>query len=466
MAPFPPTAPRRTPDPAPGEAVRLSEVVSALSYALDITEGQPMGHAVRSCVIGMQVADTIGLPAADRSALFYALLLKDLGCSSNAAKLSKLFGADDLALKRAHKVTDWTNSAASARYAFEHALPERSPITRAWHTLMLGLREQGSAHEMAATRCERGADIARRLGLEAKTADAIAALDEHWNGEGMPRGLKGDAIPLLGRICGLAQTVEVFAISMGVPAAYDMARKRRGAWFDPELVRALETFEDDVTFWAGLVRTATLGRVAALEPGDRVILADDERLDGVAQAFAQVIDAKSPYTARHSEGVAEIAVGVGAMLGLGAEEQCTLRRAGLLHDIGKLGVSNLILDKPDRLTAEEFAEMKKHPRFTAEILGKVRRFATFAGIAAAHHERLDGSGYHQGLRSWQLCQLSRVLAVADVAEALSAERPYRGALPRDEVLAIMRRQVGTALCPKAFEALEGAFQMAPGVAAG
>jgi putative nucleotidyltransferase with HDIG domain len=451
---LPPTAPKSRPESAE-ESVRFSEVVSALSYALDLTEGQPMGHSVRSCVIGMRCADLIGLPAAERSSLFYALLLKDLGCSSNAARLHQMFDADDRTIKRLYKTIDSNNLAETARYVFANVKPGRSAAARAWRTLVLGLQRHEQNQQVIATRCERGADIAARLGLDAATADAIRALDEHWDGNGLPRGLKGAQIPLLARICGLAQTMEVFAAGFGVSGAYDMLRRRRGTWFDPELVRAMETIEKDVVFWAGLVPAATLQLVSSLEPGDRVIRADARRLDDVAAAFAQVIDAKSPYTAQHSSGVSVIAGELAAAMGLTATEQRTLRRAGLLHDIGKLGVSNAILDKPAQLTPEEFAAMRKHPQHSLDILERVTVFREFATMAAAHHERLDGTGYHVGLRGKQLDRSARILAVADVTEALSAERPYRGALPREEVLAIMRKQVGTGLCAEAFEALEG-----------
>jgi putative nucleotidyltransferase with HDIG domain len=435
--------------------VRLSDIVSALSFALDITEGQPAGHAVRTCVIGMRLADVIHLTSDERSALYYALLLKDLGCSSNAARLARVFRADDQPLKRAHRLTDWTRPADSVAYAFRHSRAGRGALFRAWHTMMLGFTEQGSGREMTETRCERGAEIAGMLGLGTASQEAIRTLDEHWNGRGLPHGLRGNDIPLLGRMAGLVQTLEVFAHAYGVDVAYDVARARRKTWFDPGLVDALEDFEHDHDFWSMLRTADQLDFIAGLEPEDRVLLADDHKLDLVAQAFARVIDAKSPYTALHSVGVAGIAVAIGEGMGLRPEDLVTLRRAALLHDIGKLGVSNRVLDKPGRLTEPEMAEMRKHTRFTLEILTRVRRFARFAELAASHHERLDGTGYHLGLYGRSLDPLARALAVADVCEALSAERPYRRALPFDEVLAVMRRQAGTALCPVAFEVLEG-----------
>ena len=347
----------------PEQGVRLSEVVSALSYALDITEGQAEGHAVRSCVIGMRIGQILGLGEAERSDLFYALLLKDLGCSSNAARLCNLFGADDLRLKQAHKLNDWTDPKASASYAMSH-LPGGHAIAKAWQVLVLAVKGRGSGREMVETRCERGADIARMLDLSTATQAAIRSLDEHWDGQGLPMGISGDGIPLLARICCLAQTVEVFLSAHGQPAAYEMARSRSGTWFDPALVDALESFEFDADFWASLRQEDPRALVAALEPKDRIIVADSTRIDSVAEAFARVIDAKSPYTGQHSSGVARIAIGMAAHVGLPREERTLLRRAALLHDIGKLGVSNLILDKPGKLTQAEMALMRQHPRFT------------------------------------------------------------------------------------------------------
>ena len=182
--------------------------------------------------------------------------------------------------------------------------------------------------------------------------------------------------------------------------------------------------------------------------------ADEERLDRVAEAFALIVDAKSPYTWRHSEGVAMIAVAVGDVLGLSPNELRDLRRAGLLHDIGKLGVSNLILDKPGKLDEQEWVQMRRHPALTVNILEHVGAFRGLAATAGAHHERLDGGGYHLGLTGDQLNRDARILAVADVYEALTAERPYRAALPPDQVRAIMRRDGGRALCLEALSALE------------
>lgn len=446
----------------PIDGVRLSEVVGALSFALDLTEGQPMGHSARTTLIGMRIGETLGLMDEQKSALYYALLLKDLGCSSNAARLSSLFGADDRLLKHAHKLTDWTAGGDRARLAFKFSVPGKSRFAKAWHMLMLGINQRGSERKMMQTRCERGADIATLLGLPRGTSEAIRTLDEHWDGSGMPLGLGGSGIPMLGRIVSLAQTVEVFQNAFDVRTAYEMAHARRGRWFDPVLVDCLDAFRLDSEFW-GTVRSAdTLKAVRSLEPEERVVVADDTRLDTVATAFARVIDAKSPYTARHSQNVSMIAVAAATEMGMAPRELLTLSRAALLHDIGKLGVSNTVLDKPAALDPVEMETMRQHTRFTLEILKRVPRFRQFAATAASHHERLDGSGYHLGLKGEELGPVARMIAVADVTEALSADRPYRAGMPVDEVFTILDRLVREGhLCASAVEGVQATFQGLP-----
>jgi len=217
----------------PSGQIRFSEVVSALSHALDITEGQPEGHAVRTCFLGMRIAEEIGLSSEERSALFYALLLKDLGCSSNAAKVCYLFAADDQTVKRDLKTTDWSSLTQVFQYVTRNVVPEASSLRRAFQVVTVAL--EGSSTDLMQTRCDRGAQIALMLDLPIATAEAIRALDEDWDGRGGPAKMKRERIPLLERIAGLAQTFEVFFSSVGVTEAFEMARKRRGRWFDPPL---------------------------------------------------------------------------------------------------------------------------------------------------------------------------------------------------------------------------------------
>jgi HD-GYP domain-containing protein (c-di-GMP phosphodiesterase class II) len=332
-----------------------------------------------------------------------------------------------------------------------HAAAGAGPVARAKQLKKVVVDGPRGSQAMYELRCERGADIARMIGLDETAALAIRHLDEHWDGGGRPAGLAGEDISLLGRILCLAQTMEVFWQDGGRDGAFAVARRRRGMWFDPALVDALADIERDDPFWATLDSAA----VAAVEPADRVLVADDEGLDRIAEAFARVVDAKSPYTGRHSEGVAEIAVALGARLGFDADELRTLRRAGLLHDLGKLAISNRILDKPGKLTDEEWDAMREHPALSERILAGVPAFEAIARIAGNHHERLDGTGYPRGRTGLGLDPLSRILCVADVAEALTADRPYRSPLDAETVLEIMAREAGTKLDATVFAALEG-----------
>jgi putative nucleotidyltransferase with HDIG domain len=434
--------------------IRFSEIISALSVALDITQGHPKGHCMRTALVGMRLAEELRLEPADCSALFYALLLKDLGCSSNAAKMAYLFGADDHDVKRSARMIDWTKASTCVKHCWTHCAPNGTTVERLLRMAAMVRMGAKGARKIAEIRCERGADIARMLHLPEATARAIFDLDEHWNGRGNPRGLKGEEISLLGRVCCLAQTVEVFFREFGREAAIAVAEERRGSWFDPTIVDALLAFKGDTAFWNQLLSDNLLRDLSRWEPEDSVVLCDEDCLDRVAEAFAKVVDAKSPWTYEHSTRVAEIAVGVARQFGCSPEVERDLRRAALLHDIGKLGISNMILDKPGQPTRDEFDQIRNHPDYSHQILAQVSTFRALADVASAHHERLDGQGYHRRLEGERLPWIARVLTVADICEAMSAKRPYRDAIPWWKIQQIMTNDAGKGVDGECLHALE------------
>ena len=438
------------------EDVALSEVVSALSHALDLTEGQPRGHAGRTCALGLRIAREIGLSSDEQSSLYYALLLKDAGCSHSAARMTEIFGgADDLELKRAGKLVDFSRPKEALRFVKDHGSTSANGLARARDVVIAAIEFARAGGEIVAARCDRGARIVAGLGFPADAADAVRALDEHWDGSGRPGRLRGDDIPLLARIACLAQTVDVFLTAYGLDAARSMVVDRRGRWFDPHVAGAFLSLNDSDSIWTQLDAARDPQVVADLEPGAVLQVAGDEDLDRIAASFADVIDAKSPYTFNHSTGVANYAVGIATELGYSPHEIRVLRRAALLHDIGKLGVPNSILDKPAKLTDEEFDVVRLHPRYTEEILLRVSAFAPIAFVAGAHHERLDGRGYHRGLAAGDLPRDARVLAVADVFEAMHADRPYRAGMPIEQIIGILQRETGTAFDGSCVLALQG-----------
>ena len=433
--------------------IRFSEIMAALSVALDITQGHPEGHCMRTALIGMRLAEELQLPAADRSALFYALLLKDLGCSSNAAKIAYLFGADDHLVKRSARLIDWTKPGQMMAHRWKHCAPGGTAFEKL-HKIAAIARLGKEAKKIAEIRCQRGADIARLLQLPEATAKAIHDLDEHWDGRGNPCGIRGDEISLLGRICCLAQTVEVFYSAYGLETALDVADQRCGKWFDPQVVLALFATERDFGFWQRLAEGNLISALKDCEPEDAMLMADEACLDRVAEAFAKVVDAKSPWTYQHSTRVAEITVGVARQFGCSEQLVRDMRRAALLHDIGKLGISNLILDKPGKPTEAEFAQIRRHPEFTQRILEQVSAFGTLAEVCGGHHERLDGKGYHRGLAGEQIPFETRVLTIADVCEAMSARRPYREAMSWDQILEVLHRDAGQGVDADCLAAVE------------
>ncbi|HEY4304155.1 MAG TPA: HD domain-containing phosphohydrolase [Gemmatimonadaceae bacterium] len=430
--------------------ISLSEVLAALSHALDLTEGQPLGHTIRTCLIGMRIAEELSLPAEERSALYYALLLKDAGCSSNAARMAALFGSDDRHVKPRMKVVDWHDGFRLALATARNVGVGQSIFERFRHFMAIA-RTEGMTQDLIAVRCERGASIARQLGFPQETVEAVRSLDEHWCGLGYAQGLKGDEIPLLARIANLAQTLEATHDVHGPAVALRVAKERRGSWFDPKLVDIVDSWKNDAQWWRSLRAPDARERLVSAEPADQLRFIDDDGLDEIALAFSDIIDAKSPYTYRHSSRVAEYARVLAIRLGFDPEEQRRIFRAGLLHDIGKLGVSNTILDKDGAPTPAEWQQIRQHPKFTLSILSQVNAFGAFAWTAALHHEKLDGSGYPWGLKAPQLDQAARILTVADIYDALTTDRPYRAGMSHEKALGILRADRGTKLCAETLD---------------
>ncbi len=447
---------QRAPDSA-FESVRVSEVLAALSFALDLTEGQTPGHSLRTCLIGMRISERLGLSVGDRSDLYYALLLKDAGCSSHAAQVFALLGGDRTERGGSSRV-DWVNYLKAARFGLAHLAPGSSWLERARRIAAFARLGPRVANELVETRASRGAEIVCRLGFGPGVADAVRALDEHWDGSGQPKGLSGDRIPMLARIMCLAQAIEVYTTLDGAGAALRVAIQRGGKWFDPALVAVAVEYEHELNRLRGLDGSALKSEAQDVEPGDTALLAGPGALDRIALGFAEVVDAKSPFTAEHSYRMSDLALRIAQRLGYDHAGMASLRRAALLHDIGKLSVPNSILDKPGPLTAEEWEVVRLHPYYTQRILLHIRGFKQIAHIAAAHHERLDGRGYYRGLKAAQIPLGSQILATADMFDALTAERPYRPALPEETALRIMERDRDTGVSGACLDALAAALE--------
>lgn len=436
--------------------LKLSELISALSHALDITEGQPEGHCIRCCWIGMHIAKEMHLPESQLWDLYYTLLLKDLGCSSNAARICELYLTDDLQFKRDFK-TVGDSLPQVLHFVLKHT-GLKAGLAERFRSVLTILRDGSEiAQELIATRCQRGAEIARLLRFSEEVASGIYSLDEHFNGHGKPAGLQGDSVPIFSRIALLAQVIDVFYTSDGIPAALEEIRERSGVWFDPRLVDAFELVAQRPAFWELLGSDHITEAVVALEPAAHIIPLDEDYLDDIAAAFGQVVDSKSPYTSGHSARVALYADMIAEALGLPLERRRWLKRGALLHDVGKLGVSNSVLDKAGKLDISEWEEVKRHAGYTETILARISAFSELARVAGAHHEKLDGTGYPRGLRAEEIALETRIITTADIFDAITAERPYRGAIPIPQTLEMMAETLHTAIDERCFEALKKAI---------
>jgi HD-GYP domain-containing protein (c-di-GMP phosphodiesterase class II) len=417
-----------------GKRVRLAELLAALSLGADLGMGLPMEHVLRQCFISMRLADRVGLDASDRGVVYFTALLAWVGCHIDAYEQAKWFG-DDLALKADYRGVDFTGPMATGRFMREHfgaglALGDRAKlgaelVRTGWPRRRAGLERH----------CFAADELAGRLGLGERVRRSIVQTFERWDGKGVPAGAKADEILTTARIVNLADVIEVFYRGGGVTAAISVARQRSGTQFDPALVDVFASSAAEL--FAELDAVRTWDAVIADEPGLTAWMSDTE-FDTALEAIADFVDLKSPYTIGHSRGVAQLAGAAAHDYGLPDDDTQLVRRAGLVHDLGRLGVSNAIWDKPGKLTAAEFERVRLHPYLTERILALSADLAPLGALAVEHHERLDGSGYPRGLTGNMMTLPSRILAAADAYRTCVEPRPHRPACPADRVAGRLR----------------------------
>ncbi len=401
--------------------VRLAELVASLSLGVDLGFGQPMEHVLRQCLIALRLAERRVLSEQDRAAVYYTALLVNVGCHSDAHEQAKWFG-DDIALKSGKY--DHEFGSVRGMLATLRLIGAGNPPL---HRFRVGLEFAMSGHRelngMITQHSRLAGTLAEQLGLPAGIREAIGAAYEQWDGRGWPGERKAEAVPVAARITQLAEFTEVAHRTHGVEGARTMARARSGRQFDPHLAALLCADADEI--FAGLDAVPTWQAVIAAEPALAVELSPDE-LDGALTAVANFVDLKSPFMLGHSVAVAELAQEAGRRLGLPVEKTDLLRRAGLVHGYGRLGVSNSIWDRPGPLSAGEWERVRMSPYLTERMLRQSAALAPLGEIAVQVRERLDGSGYPRGL-SGAISRLARVLGAAEAYQSMREPRPYRPA---------------------------------------
>jgi HD-GYP domain-containing protein (c-di-GMP phosphodiesterase class II) len=416
--------------------VPLAEVVAALSLATDLGYGQPIEHVLRSCLLALRLSERLGLDESERVAVYYVGLLACVGCYADAHEQARWFG-DDIALRADTLELDFAGLPMMA-FMMRHVGAGEPPLQRARRRVAFVAGGRKDVATMFLTHCFVAGSLAEHLGLGPEVRDPLQQAYERWDGRGRPNGLKGEEIAPAVRIMRLARAAEVFYRRGGTEAAVDVARKRRGTEFDPRLVDLF--CADASSLLAELDATSSWDAVVDAEPALRVVLSEDE-LDVVLEAIADYADLKSPYTIGHSRGVADLATDAARRYGLPENDVVVLRRAALVHDLGRLGVSNAIWDKPGPLTSAEWERVRLHAYMTQRILASSAALAPLGSLAAQHHERLDGSGYPSGLSGGALSPAARILAAADVYHAATEPRPHRPPRTREEAAAELRGEV-------------------------
>ena len=419
--------------------LRLAELVATLSLATDLGRGQPMEHCVRQTVIALSLADLLGLDEDERTATYYTGLLVSVYCHADAHEQVHWFG-DDIAIKAATYDADMESPRALLR-SLRWLGSSESGLTRARRMLEFPLRGIAEVNQFLHTHAALQSEFAQRLGLPDPVVEALAHCYERWDGRGVPIGMAGRDIPIAARIVNLADLVEVHHRIGGVAAARAVVHDRAGGHLDPELAALFSTHASQVL--AQLAEpggTASWGEVLAAEPGLARTVAGDE-LDGVLEAMGDLVDMKSPFTAGHSRGVAHLAAEAARGAGLPADDVATVRRAGFLHDLGRLGISNAIWDKRAALSAGETEKARLHAYLGDRMLAAIPALAPARRVAARHHERCDGSGYPGGLTRAELSPSDCLLAAADCYHALTEPRPQRDALGPDAAAALLHAEV-------------------------
>lgn len=439
----------------PGGSLRTADVLGALSLAADLAVGLPVEHAARSCYVGLAIGAELGLGTEEQTDLYYAELLMDAGCTAFTSQFAAYILGEEIAARRdLYFYTDRGNPLEVTNWLARYMAVGQGLHVRAARSVDFALHGKALMREGFRNTCDVAQRLADRMGMSPPVQHALLSVFEQWDGGGMPRGLRGETIPLLARIVYATSLLEVVHNLGGRAAALAVARQRRGKAFDPRVVDAFESVATRPGFWETLERESIWDTVLDLEPESPRRFVPASRLPELAASLADFADLKAPHLLGHSRRVADLARRLGERLRLPASEVATLHTAGLLHDLGLVTVPSFVLAKAaSALSQAERETFHLHPHYGHRILARISTFAPAAELLIAHHERMDGSGYPRGLPGARIPVGARVIAVADEFDDLTHAAPGRDALLADDALHAMRDEVGARFWGEAYEAL-------------
>jgi HD-GYP domain-containing protein (c-di-GMP phosphodiesterase class II) len=413
--------------------LRQAEIIMALSLATDLGTGRPMEWAMRSALLGVRLGAALGLNEEDLRAVYYCALLLYVGCTAEIELALQMFGDDPASAIASVDLVDQGDPQAMMAWMSAHfgaGVPaEQRPDFLNNAGKVIALYKTGH--------CEVAQQIAKRLGLETTIQLALTQMGEKWNGEGVPHGLQGEAIALPMRVALLVRDLEPWLNRHGIEAAVSVARQRAGGVHDPHI--ADQFCQRAHQLCASLEQDANWHYLLKIEPLSRPF--SETEFDEAMMVFADFIDLLSPYLVGHSRRVAALAESAARHCGLSEESVKALWRAALAHDIGKIAVPHGLWSAHRPLSDSEWERVRLHPYYTGRILARPDALARLGTLATAHHEYLDGSGYHRNLRADVLSPGMRLLAAANFYCARREARPNRSSLPAEELEAAMRVEI-------------------------
>jgi HD-GYP domain-containing protein (c-di-GMP phosphodiesterase class II) len=419
------------------QPIRAAEIVGALSLATDLGTGQPLEHALRTAVLAVRLGELASASAQELADTYYVALLHSSGCTSDGHEAAQLYG-DDIVPRAAFALVDPGYMEEVVGFLRAHVgrgLPESERAGLIEHVIAHGIPV---ARQTFAMHCEVAQRFARWLGFSAGTETALEYVFERWDGLGFPGTASAETIPLPMRILHVARDISVFLTAAGAEEARAVVERRSGTAYDPRLADLAVRHFDELL--AQLDETRIWQQALEIEPFPKIWMAG-ERVDAAFLAIAAFTNLKSPWLREHSTSVAELAEAAAWRADLPAESVTLLRRAALAHDLGRVGVSNAIWEKPGPLGFGEWERVRLHPHFSERAFAQSPALAPVGLLAGSHHERLDGTGYHRGARAPALDQASRILAAADCYTAMREARPYRQALDPLVAEAELQREV-------------------------
>lgn len=437
------------PPPERDSGLRLPEIVAAFSLATDLGLGQPMEHVLRSWVIATRLGEHIGVDDDTAAALYYVSVLAWVGCVADTPEVAAWFG-DDIAFRRDSYSIDFSGLPKTL-FAFRHLGVGTPPLHRLRLAGSLARTGGRPIQQGLISHCLSTALMAERLGLGEDVCAPLKQWFTRWDGSGIPEGVGGDDIARSVRLFQLADCAEVAQRRGGHVAAADVAQSRRGTQFDPRIVDAFCAVAGDL--FDGLDDSADWPELIAADPRLQHRLTEAE-LDTALEAIADFTDLRSRSRSGHSRAVADLAARAGTLCGLSGDDVVLLRRAALVHEVGMHGVPASILDKPGPLTSTESERMRMHSYYTERTLARPAALARIGAVASLVNERVDGSGYHRGLSGSSIPAPGRILAAADVFQAMTEPRAHRQARTPKEAAAEIRAEVRAGrLSPDAVDAV-------------